>query len=187
MSATVLPCANHLGASLRRWRLLNRVKQAALAADMGVSQATVSRWESGRLAPALREEARLVELLSARPTSAADAALVELVRNAPGRVHLICDLTHRLVAASPARIAGWRVAAETLVGRSLWRFASAGIARGERALEGLGWYAPVAPSVTVETENADFDELSIAAGSLHYTRMPLSDGSFARLVRDGCA
>lgn len=184
MTFGALACGNHLGASLRRWRLLNRVKQSALAAEMGVSQTTVSRWEAGSVAPGPREEARLTHLLSARPTSAADRALIDLVRGAPGRLHLMCDLTHRLFAASPARIAGWRVAADTLVGQSLWRFASPGIVRGEQALEALGWYAPVAPSVTVDTESADFSELSIAAGRLCYTRMPMSDGSFARLVQD---
>lgn len=185
MTHAVLPCRDHLGASLRRWRALNRVKQAALAGEMGVSQTTVSRWEAGTLPLGPREEDRVTQLLAARPGSAADHALLDLVRQSPRPVHLICDLTHRLFAASPARIAGWRVGIEELAGRSLWRFASPGIAAGEAALDTLGWYAPVAPAVTIDTEEADFDELSIAAGRLRYTRMPLSDGSFARLVEDG--
>lgn len=185
MTRTVLPCRNHLGTSLRRWRALGRVKQSALAAEIGVSQTTVSRWEAGTLAPGAREEDRLTQLLAARPTSAADRALLDLVRHAPTPVHLICDLTHRLFAASPARISDWRIGVDELVGTSLWRFASAGIVKGEEALDALGWYAPVAPTVVVDTEYADFDELSIAAGRLRYTRMPLSDGRFARLVEDG--
>lgn len=32
---------------LRRWRKLNHVKQASLAADLCVSQAAISRWENG--------------------------------------------------------------------------------------------------------------------------------------------
>jgi transcriptional regulator with XRE-family HTH domain len=32
---------------LRRWRKLNHIKQAALAADLCVSQAAISRWEHG--------------------------------------------------------------------------------------------------------------------------------------------
>lgn len=181
----VLPCRNHLGASLRRWRALNRVKQSALACEMGVSQTTVSRWEAGTLPPGQREEDRLTQLLAARPTSASDRALFDLVRHAPAPVHLICDLTHRLFAASPARISAWRVGIDELAGTSLWRFASPGIAKGEAALDALGWYAPVAPAVIVDTEPAYFAELSIAAGRLRYTRMPLSDGTFARLVEDG--
>jgi DNA-binding transcriptional regulator YiaG len=184
---TVLPCRDHLGASLRRWRALNRVKQSALASEMGVSQTTISRWEAGAQAPAPREEYQLMRLLAARPTSAADSALLDLVRHAPQPVHLICDLTHRLFAASPARVSDWRVGVEELAGRSLWRFASPGIARGEAALDALGWYEPFAPAVIVDTEHADFDELTIAAGRLRYTRMPLSDGTFARLVQHGGA
>jgi len=180
----VLPCRDHLGASLRRWRTLNRVKQSALAGEMDVSQTTISRWEAGTLAPGPREEDRLTRLLAARTTSAADGALLDLVRHAPAPMHLICDLTHRLFAASPARIAAWRIGVEELAGKSLWRFASPGIARGEEALEALGWYEPLAPAVIVDTEHADFAELTIAAGRLRYTRMPLSDGTFARLVQD---
>lgn len=185
MTHAVLPCRDHLGASLRRWRGLNRVKQAALASEWGVSQTTISRWEAGTLPLGPREEDRLTQLLAARPTSAADRALLDLVRQSPRPVHLICDLTHRLFAASPARISAWRVGMEEMAGRSLWRFASPGIAKGETALDALGWYAPIAPAVIVDTEQAHFDELTIAAGRLRYTRMPLSDGSFARLVEDG--
>ncbi|MHA4835274.1 helix-turn-helix domain-containing protein [Sphingopyxis sp. MSC1_008] len=187
MTHAVLPCRNHLGASLRRWRALNRVKQSALAGEMGVSQTTVSRWEAGVLTPGATEEDRLTRLLAARPNSAADSALLDLVRHSPQPAHLICDLTHRLFAASPTRISGWRVGIEELAGKSLWRFASPGIAEGEAALDALGWYEATAPAVIVDTEYAAFDELTIAAGPLRYTRMPLSDGSFARLVQDGAA
>lgn len=176
MTPAVLPCRDQLAASLRRWRALNRVKQSALADEMGVSQTTVSRWETGVLAPGTREEDRLMRLLAARPNSAADGALLDLVRNSPKPAHLMCDLTHRLFAASPARISGWRVGIDELAGKSLWRFASPGIAAGEAALDAFGWYAPLAPAVLVDTEYADFDELTIAAGRLRYTRMPLSDG-----------
>lgn len=172
------------GPSLRRWRALNRVKQSALADEMGVSQATVSRWEAGTLTPNVRERHRLARLLTARPASAADKALLELVRTSQHQAHLICDLTHRLLAASPARISAWRVGLEDLIDRSLWRFASQGIAVGEAGLEANGWYEPVAPDVTVETECARFAELTIPAGRILYTRIPLSDGSFARLVRN---
>ncbi|MGH6633364.1 MAG: helix-turn-helix transcriptional regulator, partial [Sphingopyxis sp.] len=59
MTQAVLPCRNHLGASLQRWRALNRIKQSALAGEMGVSQTTVSRWEAGVLTPGATDEDRL--------------------------------------------------------------------------------------------------------------------------------
>lgn len=152
--------------------------------EMRVSQTTISRWEAGTLAPGPREEDRLTRLLAARPTSAADEALLELVRHASRPVHLICDLTHRLFAASPARISTWRVEAGELIGTSLWRFASPGIAKGEEELGALGWHERVAPSVIIDTDQAHFAELTIAAGHLRYSRMQLSDGTFARLVED---
>lgn len=172
-----------IGPSLRRWRALNRVKQAALAAEFGVSQATVSRWESNTQSPEPREARRLCQLLTARPSSASDQALIDLVRSARSPMHLICDLTHRLIAASPGRTATWRVPAEDLTGSSLWRFASEGIRAGEAALHASGWYEAIAPDVVAATERVDFRELTILASNVRYTRMPLADGGFARLVR----
>lgn len=180
-----IPPPTCLGPALRRWRFLNRVKQSALATDMGVSQATISRWEAGTAVPAALEARRLMRLLTARPSSAADRALLELVRNAGQPAHLICDLTHRLLAASNTRLSTWRVGFGELAGTPLWRFASQGIETGEAALESKGWYEAVAPDVTVLTERAEFAELTIRAGEIRYTRMPLSDGGFARLVTDG--
>lgn len=179
-----LPSAR-IGRSLYRWRALNRVKQAALAAELRVSQATVSRWEAGALSPGEREMRSIVALLRARPTSAADRALLELVLASSKPVHLVCDLTHRLLAASPPRAAEWRDGVGPLMNRSLWRFASHGIAEGEARLADQGWYEPLAADVVVETERAVFPEVTIDAGEIVWARIPLSDGSFARLVWDG--
>lgn len=178
-----LPEARALGPALRRWRALNRVKQSAVADELGISQTTISRWESRAKVPEPREARRLTQLLTARPTASSDLALIELVRAAPTPMHLICDLTHRLIAASPGRLSRWRVSADELVGTSLWRFATQGIRDGESALETSGWYEPLAADVMVRTERIDFPELTILAGEIRYTRMPLADGGFARLVR----
>lgn len=177
--------ARNIGAGLKRWRMLNRVKQSALAADFGVAQTTVSRWEAGLLVPVGDDALRIERLLSARPNSAADAALIRLVSGATTPTHLVCDLTHRLLAASPGRIAEWRLGMEELKGKSLWRYATPGIRRGEERLERQGWFESFSPEITVISEEADRPEVGIRAGEIRWTRMPLSDGTFARLVTDG--
>ncbi|WP_209008485.1 helix-turn-helix domain-containing protein [Roseibium polysiphoniae] len=173
------------GPTLRRWRMLNRVKQSSLAAEMGVSQTTVSRWESGRLVPEGAHAQRLERLLSARPKSSADHALSELVETSRQPAHLICDFTHRLLAASAGRLEDWRVPLSDKLGTSLWRYATEGIRLGEAGLAARGWMDAHPPEVTVLTERMDHRDLTIRAGEIIYTRIALSDGSFARLVRDG--
>lgn len=172
-----------LGPALRRWRALNRIKQTTVAEELGVSQTTISRWENREQTPEPRDVRRLTRLLAAEPTASSDRALIDLVRAAAAPMHLICDLTHRLIAASPARLVTWRVGVDELIGTSLWRFASQGIQSGEAALAAQGWYEPIAPDVAVETEFASFPELTIDAARIRYTRMPLAGGGFARLVR----
>ncbi len=172
-----------LGRSLRAWRAARRVKQAHAAEVLGVSQATVSRWENGALAPSPRESARLADLLAARPDTDADRALLDLVESSSQSAHLICDLSHRLLAASPARSREWSLPKEDLMGVSLWRYASAAIVAAEAGLGEAGWYEPLAPALSIETGPNDSNEVPIRPGRMDWTRLRLSDGRFARLVR----
>jgi transcriptional regulator with XRE-family HTH domain len=91
-----------LGSALRRWRLLHRVKQAHAAELFGVAQSTISRWEAGRRVMEPMERTNVEALVSARLNGAADQVLDELVRESSRNVHLVCDLTHRLLACSVA-------------------------------------------------------------------------------------
>ncbi len=177
------PPSGALGRSLRAWRTARRVKQAHAAEILGVSQGTVSRWESGVLAPSPREAARLTDLLAARPESDADRALLDLVEASSEPTHLICDLSHRLLAASPVRSREWGLAKEDLLGVSLWRYASAAIVAAEAGLGEAGWYEAAPPALTVETGANDSNEVPIRPGAMRWTRLRLSDGRFARLVR----
>ena len=110
---------NEYGRALRRWRRLRSVKQSHAAELFGVTQATLSRWERGhhRLPDAAAR--KLWRLLAAPLDSAADAGLRRLVESSTLPVHLICDLSHRLLAASPARFAEWPAGAAALRGVSL--------------------------------------------------------------------
>lgn len=172
-----------LGRSLRAWRTARRVKQAHAAEILGVSQATVSRWESGALTPSPPEAARLADLLAARPDSDADRALLDLVETSTEPAHLICDLSHRLLAASAARSREWGLPKEDLLGASLWRYASPAIVAAEAGLEKAGWYDALPPAVTVDTDANESNEVPIRPGRMSWTRLRLSDGRFARLVR----
>ena len=171
------------GIALRRWRLLHRVKQSHAGEMFNVTQSTISRWESGVQAIDPVAYRQLEQLLAARLDTAADQALARLVSESTRPVHLVCDLTHRLLACSAARAAQFASPLSQLLGRSLWRFATAEIARNERALDTLGWRElQVAPALEFVTGSNDSDLVPIRQSLCRWTRIPLSDGTFARLV-----
>ncbi len=78
-----------LGPALRRHRRLNGIKQAHLAELLGVSQGTVSRWESGAHEPDPSARAKIARLLAARTGSRGDAALKRLVEVARTEENMI--------------------------------------------------------------------------------------------------
>ncbi len=174
--------ARQLGRSLQRWRALRRVKQSHAGELLGVSQATISRWEQGRLAPDPDEQMRLRALMGARLDSAADRELARLVNQSSAAVHLVCDLTHRLLALSPDRERQCSVPRSELVGQSLWPYASPEIVAAEGQLAGWGWYEPAPPALEIITGPNAFREISIIPSRFRWVRFQLSDGSFARLV-----
>ena len=173
---------NEFGRALRRWRRLRGVKQSHAAELFGVTQATLSRWERGhhRLPEAARR--RSDELLAAPLNSAGDAGLRRLVESSALPVHLICDLTHRLLAASPARFADWTADAAELRGTSLWRFATDEIQQVESRLGGLGWYGEGTTELRFWTGANHDPRVPIEPGVLVWERLTLSDGTLARLV-----
>jgi len=187
MPAETAILSSSLGPSLRRWRVLNRVKQEVLARDLGVSQTRISRWESGQARPGGRHLLKITQLLRARPETASDRALLDLVARSAAPVHLVCDLTHRLLAMSPAREAEWHLPVSEFLNRPLWRFASNGIRQAEHSLGDRGWFEPNCPDILYSTERVDFPEMTIPESRIRISRLPLSDGSFARLVREEAA
>ena len=52
---------------LRRYRLSHNIKQAALAEDLGVTQAMISRWEAGLVDPSAAMQARILAMLATEP------------------------------------------------------------------------------------------------------------------------
>ena len=159
------------------------MKQAHAAELLGVTQSTVSRIERGELKPAGALRNRLLDLVSARIDPARDAALRRLIEGSATPVHLVCDLTHRLLAASRPREREWRRTATELRGQPLWRYASEAIRSAEARLPDLGWgERDGAHALTFVTGANGLDELRIVPGVLIWERILLSDGSPARLV-----
>ena len=173
---------NEFARALRRWRRLRGIKQSHAAELFGVTQATLSRWERGQLRIPDSATRELSRLLGAPLDSAADAGLRRLVESSSLPVHLICDLSHCLLAASPARLASWSASAGELRGQSLWRFATEEIRAAENRLGELGWYDEGIPQLRFWTGANGNPLVPIEPGILLWERLQLSDGTLARLV-----
>jgi transcriptional regulator with XRE-family HTH domain len=173
---------NEFARALKRWRRLRGIKQSHAAELFGVTQATLSRWERGQLRIPESVATTLSRLLAAPLDSAADAGLRRLVESSSLPVHLICDLSHRLLAASPARFASWSARPGELRGQSLWRFATDEIRAAESRLGELGWYDEGAAQLRFWTGANDNPLVPIEPGILLWERLQLSDGTLARLV-----
>jgi len=168
--------------ALRRMRALRGMKQTVVAERLGVTQATVSRWERGTHHPSPAQMPAVMALLAEPAAVACDAALKRLVESSMRPVHLICDATHRLLAASPARQADWGVPASALAGRSLWSFASREIAAAEARLETLGWRDAAVPAIAFDTGANASAVVPIVPGVVLWERLHLDGGAAVRLV-----
>jgi transcriptional regulator with XRE-family HTH domain len=171
-----------VGRALRRFRRLNSVKQGHLAELLAVSQATVSRWESGAQEPDETHRQRITAMIAARVDHGGDAVLKRLVTTSTLPVHLVCDATHRLLAASPSRAAIWNIDLETYLDTSLWRFASPEIAMAEDGLADSGWFERPYQRTCFRTGANDSAEVPVQPGLLQWETIPLSDGRIGRLA-----
>jgi DNA-binding transcriptional regulator YiaG len=171
-----------IGLALRRFRRLNLVKQSAVAERLGVSQGCVSRWESGAHRPDAAQRDRIIRLISASAGNGHDAALKRLVESSQAPVHLICDATHRLLAASPSRAASWRTDISELIGKSLWPFASPEIEAAEAGLFESGWFERPYQNLEVRTESNGRSDVPVPPSRILWETLPLADGRVGRLT-----
>jgi transcriptional regulator with XRE-family HTH domain len=158
------------------------VKQAAVAEMLGVTQGSVSRWESGTHQPDAAQKDRIVYLISASAGNDRDAALKRLVECSERPVHLICDSSHRLLAASRSRAASWRVDLSDLIGRSLWPFASPEIAAAEAGLFESGWFERPYQNLELRTESNGRSDVAVPPSRILWETVPLADGRVGRLT-----
>jgi transcriptional regulator with XRE-family HTH domain len=108
---------------VKRYRLQYGLTQARMAALIGVSQRTVSRWELGQDRPGLELQTRLRDLAS-EPTGTLLSRLASSVQNCPVPRALSRTQSLRLQAVSPLAVAK-RPSITEWIGRDL-----AGIACG---------------------------------------------------------
>jgi len=166
---------------LRRLRRLMGLKQLVLAQDLGVDQATISRWEAGVQTPSPEIQQKALEVLSA--TKGDDAALRRLVEGAANCVHLVEEATHTCLAYSRGRAQDWRTSQRALLGVSLWQYATEEIRRAEAELADSDWWSVQAPTPkSFCTSAQQHDKISISAGGILWERLYLTDGTPVRLV-----
>ena len=158
------------------------IKQSALAERLGVSQGCVSRWESGTHRPDAAQRERIVQLISASVGNDHDAALRRLVETSQRPVHLVCDATHRLLAASLSRAASWRTDLSELLGQSLWPFASPEIEAAEAGLSGSGWFDRPYQSLELRTGSNGRSDVPVPPSLMLWETLPLADGRVGRLT-----
>ena len=166
---------------LKRIRQYNGLKQSHIAELLQVTQATVSRYERGDLEISLDKIDKLLKVLGESRTSS-DFSLRRLISNSSMASHLICDTTHRLFVASPARVQEWRRDQTELCGQSLWRFATDPIREAEARLETVGWHAGRVSAAVTYTCGRQGAEMHIRPGWLLWERIQLGDGTICRLV-----
>jgi len=171
-----------LGRALRRFRLLHGIKQGDVAERLAVTQASVSRWESGAHLPEPAMRDRILAMIAARAGNDADAALKRLIETSTAPVHLVCDATHRLLAASPARVAGWPGGAEAFLDRSLWRFASPEIVAAEEGLADRGWYDRPFQRLEFHTGHNGNAVIAVLPSTMRWETVPLADGRIGRIT-----
>ncbi len=168
------------GLRLKRLRLLKGMKQLHLADLLKVNQSTVARWERGDLDLSETDWQRARAALS--HTTTQDDVLKRLVETSTDEVHLVCDLSHRLLAASTSRQSRWTADIADLMGRPMLKYASEDILKAEASLEDLGWYDGTTTSLSFTTRPNTSDVVPIRRGHMRWDRVMLADGSPARLA-----
>ncbi len=151
-----------LGPAFKRWRLLRGIKQSHAAQIIGVGQSTLSRWESDELVLDEKYDAAVMHVLGARLTSAQDAVLARLIKSSSKPMHLVCDVSHRLLAFSESRGVEFGPDAQALLGHSLWQDATEEIVEAEEQVRRQGW-------------NAQNGSVQFCTGHNHSSVVPIYD------------
>ncbi|MCC9624350.1 helix-turn-helix domain-containing protein [Thalassospira sp. MA62] len=167
---------------LRQWRRASDIKQSRLADILGVTQATVSRWERAQQAPAPMQRALIEQMMTRNRNIRLDQVVKRLVTQSRQRVHLIEDRSHRLLCASGPREDEWQRDSSELLGMSLWRFATAEIATAEKHLHDIGWHEDQTDHIGFANTQRNGPPMRIIDHFIVWERFFLSDGTAVRLT-----
>ncbi len=124
---------------IRNFRMSKRLKQAALAADLGVTQAMISRWENGESDPPDRVKRRMAELVQDAFVVAPAPTWVDLVTLNPG-IEFVTDSMGMFKAVSAGALDLFGISREAIEGRSASRFLGGDFARTMEALRTKGMF-----------------------------------------------
>jgi len=171
-----------LGELLQRYRLVRGMKQSHLAELIRVSQSTVSKWERGLMVPNEDQYFQIIELLGAKPTAVTDTWLARLIETSRDPIHAICDITHRLLVASPARYQEWRRDRGEMFRRPLLHDAPDDIVDAERRLGQRDHVSPFEEPVIIKTAGQAVGRYLVTPGFVLWERLQLTDGTWVRLV-----
>lgn len=106
---------------IRNFRMSKRLKQAALAADLGVTQAMISRWENGDSDPPERVKRRMAELVQDAFVVAPAPTWVDLVTLNPS-IEFVTDGMGMVKAVSRGALDMFGVARHEVEGRNIRDF-----------------------------------------------------------------
>ncbi|WP_373414847.1 helix-turn-helix domain-containing protein [Ensifer aridi] len=167
---------------LRRLRRVREIKQGHFAQLLGVSQGTISKWETGEARPSSKQIERITQFFTNAPAPARDAWLSRLVKYSDRQVHVMTDADHRLLAASQPRIKEWHRDYIDVASLPLSESLPDDIAAAERWLvehdHPTVWLTPL----VVAVEGRKGGPYDIDPGLLLWERFPLSDGTWVRLI-----
>jgi transcriptional regulator with XRE-family HTH domain len=108
-------------AVIRNFRMSKRLKQAALAADLGVTQAMISRWENGDSEPPERVKRRMAELVQDAFVVAPAPTWVDLVTLNPS-IEFVTDTMGMVKAVSRGALDLFGAARHEIEGRNVRDF-----------------------------------------------------------------
>ena len=121
-------------------------------------------------------------MITARTDSHGDAALKRLVVRSRAKVHLVCDATHQLLAASATRAASWRGSVADRLGVSLWPYATPEIVAAEASLRDRGWFEGAFQTLCFATGPNRSSEVPVPPSVVRWETFPLADGGVGRLT-----